>query len=156
MNRATIIAGAVAAATLALALLAVPVLNAIDRLGTARRSAATAMALAGRPSGPPPALVASDWRTPGGDSIAAGRAAAARIRALAARGGVLVEQAEPVPMSGGLARVRLRLSGNEKAVLALIDTIERERPLTRMATWQAEALGDGGMRLSGEAVAAWR
>lgn len=153
MNRATGIAGGTAAA-LALALLAVPVLNAIDRLGTARRSAATA--LAARPSGPPPALVASDWRTPGGNSIAAGRSTAARIRALAARDGVLVEEAEPVAMTGGLARVRLRLSGNEKAVIALIDAIERERPLTRMATWQSEALGDGGMRLSGEAVAAWR
>ncbi|PKP91036.1 MAG: hypothetical protein CVT77_13440, partial [Alphaproteobacteria bacterium HGW-Alphaproteobacteria-16] len=66
MNRATGIAGGTVAA-LALALLAVPVLNAIDRLNTARRSAATATALAARPSGPPSALVASDWRTPGGD-----------------------------------------------------------------------------------------
>jgi len=86
----------------------------------------------------------------------AAAALAQRVKRLAADGGVLVEQAARVPGGEGLVRLRLRLSGPDKAVVALTDRIEREAPLLRFASWQVSALAGGGLRVEGEAVAAWR
>lgn len=88
------------------------------------------------------------------DRDAANTAVAARVRAYAARGAVLVEEAQPLSDPAGLARVRLRLSGSEDAVIALVDTIERGSPVVRFARWQIEATG-GAVRLQGELVAPW-
>lgn len=88
---------------------------------------------------------------------AAGRAAIlARVRTLSRTGGVLVETVAAVPMPQGLAAVRLRVSGAEKAVLAFADAIERQRPATRLRSWRLEPVAGGGVRLSGEVVAPWQ
>lgn len=87
---------------------------------------------------------------------AAGRAAMmARIQRLARTGGVLVEETSAAEAPEGLAALRVRVSGAEKAVLALADRFERERPLVRLTTWRIEPV-NGGVRLTGKAVAAWR
>jgi hypothetical protein len=79
-------------------------------------------------------------------------ALATRIRTLAKQGGVLVEAADPHD-GRDLARVRLRVSGAEKAVIALADALERGTPLVRLRAWRIDALDGGSIRLAGEAVA---
>lgn len=86
---------------------------------------------------------------------AASTALAARVRAAAGRSGVLVENIAPVAGDTGLARVRLRLSGSEGAVIGVADGLERGAPMVRFAIWRVEAAG-GGVRLTGELVAPWR
>lgn len=100
-------------------------------------------------------LVAPGLAIDGGQADAA-RTLATRVRALAGSGGVLVEDARPLASAGGLAVLGIRLSGPEKAVLALVDSLEREAPLVRLRRWRIAALAEGGVRLDGEAVAAWR
>jgi len=142
-----LVAGA-GAGLLAALLLAPATGDALGRLADARAEQAqlvTAVAEAKRPAS---ALV-----TPG-LAVADALALAVRIRERAKAGGVLVEQAEPLG-SDRLALVRLRLSGPEKSVIAMIDALEREAPLVRLQ-WQLTALPGGGVRLSGEAVAARR
>ncbi|MCW3835739.1 hypothetical protein ACFQ1E_05590 [Sphingomonas canadensis] len=136
-----------AGAGLLLALLLAPATGgALGDLSRARADRAKAAADAAVPAGPQPALVA-----PG---LVTGEAAAlvARVRARAKDGGVLVEEAAELPVQGALARVRLRLSGPEKAVLALADSLEREPPLVRLAAWRIDPI-EGGLRLTAEAVA---
>lgn len=88
---------------------------------------------------------------------AAGRAAMmARVQALAKSGGVLVEEIRAVSMPGRLAGLTIRVSGAEKAVLAFADALERGRPLVRLRSWRVEPVAGGGVRLTGEAVSAWR
>lgn len=79
-------------------------------------------------------------------------ALASRIRTLAKQGGVLVEATEPRD-GRDLATVRLRVSGPEKAVIALADTLERGTPLVRLRAWRIDAIDDDNVRFSGEAVA---
>jgi hypothetical protein len=89
--------------------------------------------------------------------VGAGRAAiVAKVQQLARSGGVLVEETGPMPASTVLAAVRIRLSGSEKAVVALADALERGRPMIRLRGWRLDAAPGGGVRLTGEAVAAWR
>lgn len=84
---------------------------------------------------------------------AAGRAAMmARVQRLAKAGGVLVEETSAADAPEGLVALRLRVSGAEKAVLALADAFERERPLMRFRSWTLEPIA-GGVRLTAEAVA---
>ncbi|WP_343521021.1 hypothetical protein [Sphingomonas sp.] len=155
MNRATLIAG-IGGGLAALALLAPAAGTALGKLARARESAAAAQAAVTAPRPAPVPLVASRLRVPGGNAAAAMRTLAGRVRRLAAEGGVLAEQVAPGPMDAGLVRLRVRLSGPGKAVVALADRIEREAPLTRFAAWRVTALPEGSLRLEGEAVAAWR
>lgn len=90
-----------------------------------------------------------------GDAEAGQAAILARVQALARTGGVLVEETAPAPAPARLAALRFRVSGAEKAVLGFADALERQRPLVRMARWRIDPIAGGGVRLSGEAVAAW-
>lgn len=155
MNRATLIAGIVGGAV-AVALLAPATGTALGKLARARTAAAAAQATVRMPTRAAVPLTAEGLRAPGGNEAAAAAALTARVRRLAAEGGVLVEQAARAPGGKGLVRVQLRLSGPDKAVVALTDRVEREAPLLRFATWRASALPGGGLRVEGEAVAAWR
>lgn len=155
MTRASIMAGACGG--LAAALLLAPATGtALGKLARAREARAEAAALASPALGKPLPLIPSALQIPATNERNAARALADRVRTLAARGGVLVEQAEPVATRGGLVRLRLRLSGPDKAVVELADRLEREGPLVRLRDWRVVALGDGGVRLDGEAVSAWR
>lgn len=155
MNRATLIAG-IGGGVAAVALLAPATGTALGKLARAREAVAAARATVAAPRPAPVPLLAAGLRAPGGNEAAAARALAERIRRLAAEAGVLAEQVAPAPADAGLVRLRLRLSGPDKAVVALADRIEREAPLLRFSSWQAAALTGGGLRLEGEAVAAWR
>jgi hypothetical protein len=96
-------------------------------------------------AGPGVALAAPDG--------AAGRAAMmARLQRFAKAGGVLVEETNAVDAPDGLVALRVRVSGAEKAVLALADAFEREQPLMRFRSWSIVPVA-GGVRLSAEAVA---
>jgi len=130
--------------------------TALGKLARARAAVAEAQAVARAPTRAAVPLTAAGLRTPGQNEAAAARAQADRVRRLAAEGGVLVEQATQVPGGEGLVRLQFRLSGPDKALVALVDRIEREAPLLRFASWRASALTGGGLRVEGEAVAAWR
>lgn len=155
MNRATLIAGIVGGLA-AVALLAPATGTALGKLARARTAAIEAQAAARAPTRAAVPLTAEGLRAPGGNEAAAAGALTARVRRLAAEGGVLVEQAARAPGGEGLVKVQLRLSGPDKAVVALTDRIEREAPLLRFAAWRANALPGGGLRIESEAVAAWR
>jgi hypothetical protein len=90
------------------------------------------------------------------DAAAARAAVMARVQALAKTGGVLVEETAAAAAPDGLVALRIRLSGPEKAVLAFAEGMERQRPLVRLAGWRVEPVRGGGVRLTGEALAAWR
>lgn len=155
MNRATLIAG-IAGGLVAVALLAPATGTALGKLARARDAVAEARMAAGAPRAAPVPLTAADLRAPGGSETAAAGGLVVRVRKLAADGGVLVEQAARAPAGEGLVRLQLRLSGPDKAVVALVDRIEREAPLLRFSAWRATALPGGSVRIEGEAVAAWR
>ena len=126
--------------------------DALDRLAKARDDRARIAALATKPVDAR-AIMPSDIGIAARDHAAANAALTARLRALAGKGGVLVEEAVALP-GGGLARVRLRVSGSEDAVIAFADAIERGRPLARFAMWRLVTEG-ATVRLSGEVVAPW-
>ncbi|MCW4460100.1 hypothetical protein OK349_00125 [Sphingomonas sp. BT-65] len=155
MNRATLIAG-IGGGLAVVALLAPATGTALGKLGRAREAATAAKAAVAAPRSVAVPLVAAGLRTPGGSEAEAVRGLTGRVRRLAAEGGVLAEQVAAVPAGEGLVRLRLRLSGPDKAVVALADRIERATPLTRFAAWRVTALPGGGLRLEGEVVAAWR
>jgi hypothetical protein len=155
MNRTTLITG-VGAGLVVVALLAPATGTALGKLSRVRAAVVEARAAARAPAKTLVPLTAVTLRTPGGNEVAAAGATAARVRKLAAEAGVLVEQAERISAGDGLVKLQLRLSGPDKAVIALTDRIEREAPLLRFAVWRASALAGGGLRIEGEAVAAWR
>jgi len=155
MNRATLIAG-IAGGLGALALLAPATGTALGKLARARGAAVQAQMAVSAPKAALVPMTAAGLRAPGRTEAAAANGLVARVRKLAADGGVLVEQAAHTPAGEGLVRLQLRLSGPDKAVVALVDRIEREAPLLRFATWRATALPGGSVRIEGEAVAAWR
>lgn len=100
-----------------------------------------------------PAAIVEKGHALDAPDAAAGRAAMmARIQRLARAGGVLVEETSAITAPDGLVALRVRVSGAEKAVVALADAFERERPLMRLRSWRVEPVA-GGVRLSGEAVA---
>lgn len=154
MRIGPILAGTAAGALVALALLA-PSLGAIERLNLLRREQARLAAIVAAPEPLPARLVVPGLALPGGGAEAARQGIAGRVRELARSSGVLVEELRAAPAGPGLAAVRLRVSGPEKAVIALADTIEREPPMMRLTRWRIEAL-DSGVRLEGELVGAWR
>lgn len=155
MNRATLIAG-IAGGLAAVALLAPATGTALGKLERARAAATEARVAANAPVRAAVPLTAAGLRAPGGNEAAAAAALTQRVRRLAADGGVLVEQATRIRGGEGLVKLQLRLSGPDKAVVALTDRIEREAPLLRFSSWQVTALTGGGLRIEGEAVAAWR
>lgn len=155
MNRATLFAGLAGGVAVSLALIPATG-DALEKLARARTAQAVARTNAAAPDRRAMAVVQPGLRIGGGSDAAAGTALAERIRTIGASGGVLVEQVQPVRAEGGLLRARLRLSGPAKGVVAMIDRIERETPLVRMASWRMTALPGGGVRMEGEAVAAWR
>lgn len=135
------------------ALLAVPTAGALDDLATARadRAAARAEAVA-----TPAPVTVNAAAFPADDAGDAARRLATRIRANAARGGVLVESLAADPAAPApLAILTLRASGSEKAVVAFADNLERGGPPVRMAAWRLTA-APGGVRLDARLVAPWR
>ncbi len=89
--------------------------------------------------------------------IAAARAAMMqRVQSLAKASGVLVEETSAVPAAPGLAALRIRVSGAEKAVVALVDSVERAKPLMRLRRWRLDPVAGGGIRMTGDLVVAWQ
>lgn len=153
MRHATLLAGAGLGLGIA-ALLAPATGDALGRLHKARiaRDALTARVDAPERRVP---LVAPGLSLGAQNAAAAQARIAARVTALARSGGVLVEQAAPLSLPTGLAGVRVRLSGPEKAVLTLAETVERGRPLMRFTRWKIVSVS-GGVRLDGDLVGAWQ
>jgi hypothetical protein len=155
MNRASIMLG-LGGGAVACALLAVPVVSALGDLWSARQTRADLAARIAAPPEPMRPLVAPGLAVRAPDRAAAARMLATRIRDAAGAAGVLVETVVPTAPRPGIVTLRVRLSGPEKAMIALIDGIERGTPLTRFRVWRATALTDGGVRVEGELVAAWQ
>ena len=153
MNRRSLAMGVVGG-VVALALLGPLTSDALEGLRAARTVHARLAAEARRPEAAP-VLVAPGLAASARDEAAARAAILARVNMLARTGGVLVETVGAVPMPQGLAAVRLRVSGAEKALLAFADALERQRPLMRLRSWRLEPVA-GGIRLSGEVVAPWQ
>lgn len=141
---------------IAVALLAFPALGALGELWSARQTRAHLTASLAAPPAPVRPLVAPGLAIAAADRASAARSLAGRIRTSAASAGVLVETLSPVPSQPGIVMLNVRLSGPEKAVIAMIDGIERGTPLTRFRSWRASALAGGGVRVEGEMVAAWQ
>ncbi len=155
MNRASIALG-LGGGLIAGALLAIPAAGALDALWSARQVRANlAVEIAG-PIEPARPLVAPGLALDAADSGSAARGVAVRLRHGAASAGVLVETLASGASQPGTVTLRLRLSGPEKGVIALIDGIERGTPLTRFRSWRATALADGGVRVEGELVTPWQ
>ncbi|HVJ02775.1 MAG TPA: hypothetical protein VM662_11380 [Sphingomonas sp.] len=139
-----------AAAGLAGALLLAPATGtALGRLAAARAERDALRAEAAAPA-TLPALLAP------GLSVGAASEVTERVQSLAKAGGVLIEEAAPKKAPAGVVALRVGASGPEKAVLAFADAVERGRPVMRLRGWRIEALPGGGVRLSGELVAATR
>ena len=141
--------GALAGLVLA-ALLAPATGTALGKLATVRADHARIAETLATPEMTNAPLVASGLALQGG-----GDALIARIRERARGSGLLVEEASVLKGAGLLLTVRFRVSGPEKAVIALADSLEREAPLVRLRTWKLIAI-PGGVRLSGDAVGAVR
>jgi hypothetical protein len=153
VNRRSVALG-VAGGLAAVAVLSPITSDALEKLQAARTVHARLGIEAQRPDVAVP-LVAPGLAASARDEAAARAAILARVNTLARTGGVLVETAAAVPMPQGLAAVRLRVSGAEKAVLAFADALERQRPLMRLRSWRVEPVA-GGIRLSGEVLTPWQ
>ncbi|MDT8757107.1 hypothetical protein MZO42_00205 [Sphingomonas psychrotolerans] len=139
------------AGLLVAALLASPTGKALDELAETRAARWKLAQAAALPEHRSP-LAASGVALAAPD-VAAGRAVMmARLQRLAKAGGVLVEETSAIEATDGLVALRVRVSGAEKAVIALADAFEREAPLMRFRRWSLEPVA-GGVRLSAEAVA---
>lgn len=140
---------------LVLAVLIAPLTGtALGKLSKARAERDALVAAARAPAADV-ALVAPGLAIPARDAAAARAAILGRVQALAKAGGVLVEETGVVDAPPDLAALRIRVSGAEKAVVALADAFERGRPSMRFRSWQVVPV-PGGVRLTGEAVAAWQ
>lgn len=137
-------------------LLAFPALEAVFELASARQTRTNIAVRLARPPTRPVPIASSGLAMPNGSASASSRAIAERVRRLAASGGVLVETARASEPGPGLAGLSVRVSGPEKAVIALADAVERDAPLVRFHHWRATAIADGKLRIDGELVAAWR
>lgn len=155
MSRAPLVAG-LGGGLAAAALLAVPTAQALSELWSARQHRANLEASLAAPVPPAGRLTAPELAIAAGNRASATRRFAQQVRARAASAGVLVETLAPTGRMSGLITLRVRLSGPEKAVVALTHEIERGTPLTRFRSWEVQALNGGGVRVEGELVAAWR
>ena len=125
--------------------------RALGELAAARAARLQSAQVAAQPERRVP--IVADGLALAAPDAAAGRAAMmARVQRLGKAGGVLVEETSAIEAPDGLVALRVRVSGAEKAVLALADAFEREQPLMRFRRWSIEPVA-GGVRLSGEAVA---
>lgn len=134
--------------------LSIPAARALQDMTDARRARTTAQAIvtAGMPGPIAPAATAF----PADDAADARRRLAARIRADAARGGVLIESIGGDPATpAALAGLTLRASGPEKAVVAFTDGLERSEVPVRLIGWRLTP-APGGVRLDARVVAPWR
>lgn len=129
--------------------------SALGALAKARGERDAVRVEAATPATLPP-LLAPGLALRASDEAAARLMLSARVQALAKAGGMLVEEASPLRVPAGVAALRLRVSGAEKAVLAFAAAIEREKPVMRFRSWEIEALPGASVRLSGELVAGWR
>lgn len=145
-----------AGAGLLVALLLAPLTGTVlGKLATARIEHARLAAVAADPAANPPLL--AEGLTIHAADIAAARAAMMnRVQSLAKAGGVLVEETSAAQASAGLVALRIRVSGAEKAVVALADAVERGRPLVRLRRWRIDPVAGGGVRLTGDLIAAWQ
>lgn len=135
------------------ALLAIPAYGALGDLAAARAARDAARIDAGATTSP---LASADAAFPADTAADARTRLIARVRADAARGGVLLETLGPDPAAPApLTMLTLRASGSEKAVLAFADTLERARPAIRLRTWRLTT-APGGVRLDASLVAPWR
>lgn len=135
------------------ALLAISACDALGDLAAARAARDAAGIEAGATV---PPLATADAAFPADNAADARARIAARVRADAARGGVLVETLTPDPAAPApLTALTLRASGSEKSVVAFADTLERARPAIRMRAWRLTA-APGGVRLDATLVAPWR
>jgi len=135
------------------ALLAIPASGALDDLAAARAARDAARIEASTPT---PLLATADAAFPADSATDARARLTARVRADAARGGVLIETLAADPAAPApLTLLTLRASGSEKAVVAFADTLERARPAIRMRTWRLTA-APGGVRIDATLVAPWR
>jgi hypothetical protein len=119
---------------------------------TAARAARSQLASAAAMPDRAPALAVRGLALAAPDAAAGRAIMMARLQRLAKAGGVLVEETNAIETPEGLVALRVRVSGAEKAVLALADAFEREAPLMRFRYWSIVPVA-GGVRLSGEAVA---
>ncbi|TKD53121.1 hypothetical protein [Sphingomonas baiyangensis] len=147
-----VMAGALAGGVLAIAASVVVLAPALDRrtqAGAAQSRLEQALDRA------PVAPLAEAQET--GSAQAAVAATLAVTRRSAAAAGVLVERATPAtPAAPHVARLAMRLSGPEKAVLSLADGIVRGVPGAQWRSWRLTALPGGALQLDGEMVLAWR
>ncbi|WP_294320043.1 hypothetical protein [uncultured Sphingomonas sp.] len=135
------------------ALLVIPACDALGDLAAARAARDAAGVEA---SATVPPLATADAAFPSDNAADARARLTARVRADAARGGVLIETLVPDPAAPApLAVLTLRASGTEKAVIAFADTLERARPAIRAQAWRLTA-APGGVRLDATLVAPWR
>lgn len=155
MSRARV-ATAAGLGLLAVTLLALPMAQSLSELWSARQHRANLEASLAAPVPTAGPLTTPDAAIAAGDAGRAMRGVAQQLRARAASAGVLIEALAPAASQPGLVMLRVRFSGPEKAVVALVDEIERGTPLIRFRSWKAEALDGGGVRVEGEVVAAWR
>jgi hypothetical protein len=125
--------------------------EALGELAAARAVRAQLAQAAALPERRAP-IVADGLALAASDAAAARAAMMARLQRLAKAGGVLVEETNGIEVPDGLAALRVRVSGPEKAVFALADAFEREQPLMRFRRWSIEPVA-GGVRLAAEAVA---
>ncbi|KQM61888.1 MULTISPECIES: hypothetical protein [unclassified Sphingomonas] len=140
-------------AVAAAALLAIPACGALGDLTVARAARDAARIEA---SAPAPLLATADAAFPADNAADARAHLGARVRADAARGGVLIETLGADPAAPpALTVLTLRASGSEKAVVAFADMLERARPAIRMQAWRLTAAA-GGVRLDATLVAPWR
>ncbi|WP_448657669.1 hypothetical protein ACPVPU_09345 [Sphingomonas sp. CJ99] len=138
------------------ALVAWPAMDAWFDLADARTSFAAAKADQSGARQPLPPLAEPGSELRAIDAMAARRAIASAAMGRARAGGLLVERIALARGTPRLAAVRLRLSGSEAAVIALIDHLERQRPMVRLARWRLTAAGEGTVRLDAVLVSPWR
>ena len=144
-----------AAGAVVLLVLSPVVADALAALDAARTVHARLGEAAKRPDTAAP-LVRSGMAMAAPDETAARALILARVNGLSKAGGVLVETVGAAPMPHGLAGLRLRVSGAEKAVLAFAEALERQRPVMRLRSWKVEPIAGGSIRLSGEVLAPWQ
>lgn len=134
-------------------LIALPMVEALDRLSARRAEHLEALA---RLNAPAPTGEEA-LRFQADDAARAREFMAARVRRLAVANDVLVETMRAAPDGGpGIAQIELRLSGREKAVLAVADGIEREGGAVRWRSWRMSAPNEGAARIEGRLAGAWR
>jgi hypothetical protein len=152
MRRRTLLA---TAAFVGAALFAWPALDAWFDLSDARaaRAAATMSVRESRSAVP---LLRDDATMRASDAMAARRAMAGTVIGRGRAGGLLIERVAPARGTPRLAAIVVQLSGPEAGVIALIDHVERQRPVMRFSQWRMEAADNGAVRFSGVLIAPWR